>query len=460
MARSMNYWVTCLILLLSLSSLPAQAEVSIPRLGESSALNLQKEYLLGRKLYLQLKQGGYLVEDPMLNRYLQDIGEQLLSGLDYRDRDYHFFIVNNNSVNAFAAPGGYIGVHAGLIRVVKSVDELAAVLAHEIAHVRLQHNMQIMEKAKKANLTALATVLAAIILSTQDIEAANAMVYTGMAGANQLMVNYTRANEYEADRIGVDILKKSEFDPYAMSDFMQYMLDREAGDEISQIEYLRTHPVSANRLAEIRSRLSDVEQKPKIDRGFIYFRDYLLSKASQSQEPVGESLYSTALNDFSFGRYEKAEQKINELLEKNPYNDWLLYLLGEIYRFQHKSDEALNLYSNALKLYPSDTVMSLRLAETWIDQGNPEKALKILHKLEVEQPGNTRIYELMIKIYDELSEPDLLLLARANYHWYNGELEQAAREFKILIKQQKVDIVELERIKSALELLKELGVKV
>ena len=143
----------------------ALADQELPLLGENASVNLQKEEDLGSGLYDRLKEKGYVIDDPLLSRYLQDIGESLLSALDVRLREYRFYLVKDGSLNAFAAPGGYIGVHVGLIAATNSEDELASVLAHEIAHVELMHSMQMIEKASNVNIASMISILAAILVS-------------------------------------------------------------------------------------------------------------------------------------------------------------------------------------------------------------------------------------------------------------------------------------------------------
>ena len=123
------FWLALII------SAPVFADSELPLLGENASINLEKEIELGRGLYLKLKEHGYVIDDPLLSRYLSDIGQSLLTSLEYRSRDYHFYLVKDSSVNAFATPGGYIGVNVGLIAMTANEDELASVLAHEIAHV-------------------------------------------------------------------------------------------------------------------------------------------------------------------------------------------------------------------------------------------------------------------------------------------------------------------------------------
>ena len=192
--------LTCLLISLLLNA--SYASRDLPLLGEDARLNLQKEDEIGRGLYLKLKERGYVIEHPLLTRYLSDIGESLLSALDIRLRDYTFYLVKDNSVNAFATPGGYIGVNVGLIMMSRTEDEVASVLAHEIAHVELMHGMQMLEKAQEVNMAGMISLLAALLIGGQNSDLASALVFSSAAGSGQTMLNFTRANEYEADRIG------------------------------------------------------------------------------------------------------------------------------------------------------------------------------------------------------------------------------------------------------------------
>jgi predicted Zn-dependent protease len=131
-------------LVLTLPSFAASPSTELPSLGENSAINIERETRLGHSVYAKLLAKGYIETDPLLDRYINDLGFRLLAGLDNRVRDYRFFIIRDDAVNAFALPGGYIGVNRGLIREARTQHQLASVLAHEIAHVRLRHGIDMM----------------------------------------------------------------------------------------------------------------------------------------------------------------------------------------------------------------------------------------------------------------------------------------------------------------------------
>ena len=218
-----------LVCLLLIRSPIAAAAQDLPQLGENSAINIEWERKLGESFFQQLLAKGLVETDLMLDEYINELGARLLSGMDRRIRDYRFFIVKDMGVNAFAVPGGFIGVNAGLINQAKTPNQLASVLAHEVAHVRLMHSVKLMEKARGVNSTALLSLLAGLLLSSADPEAGAAVIYGSIAGSQQTVINFTRENEYEADRLGIELLQNAGFDANGMVEFFKIM-ERLAGN--------------------------------------------------------------------------------------------------------------------------------------------------------------------------------------------------------------------------------------
>lgn len=439
------------LLIIYLSGSFSFADNELPLLGENASLNLKKEDKLGRGLYQKLKEKGYVIEDPLLSRYLSDIGESLLTSLDIRLRDYHFYLVKDASVNAFATPGGYIGINAGLISVSRTEDELASVLAHEIAHVELMHTMQMLEKAKDVNMAGMISLLAAILVSSQDAGLASAMIYTGVAGSAQAMVNFTRANEYEADRVGIGLLKKSDYDPAAMADFMQLLQLREQTGELSSIEYIRTHPVNTNRIAEILSRVQITEKKPYKSRRYNQFKDYLFYLYPQHGVSHQKSQFSQSLELTRNGRFTQAEKHYLELIESDPDSIWYRYALAENMEFQQRLDDATQLYHSMLLLYPDDFAITVRLIKALISQGALEQALEKSSGLVDKNEQQVLGYQLLVEIYSKMEKEPDRQLAEANYHWFSGNKKQAVKLFEGILAQGKLDAVNEERVKAKLD---------
>ncbi len=428
------------------------ADPELPLLGENASVNLKKEIKFGRGLFNKLKEQGYVIDDPLLSRYLQDIGESLLSSLDERYRDYHFYIIKENSINAFAAPGGYIGVNLGLIEISNSEDELAAVMAHEIAHVELMHSMQMIEKGNSANVASLISIIAAILISGNgNPDAASALLYTGMAGSIQSMINFTRENEYEADRVGVEVLKNSEYNPQAMAVFMRKLQSMEQGGELASIEYLRTHPINSNRIAEIMSRISELPKKrPKFTR-FQQFKDYLFYLYPDMDDASIKSRFSLALEYTRNGRYEKAGKIYRELIQTDPDSLWFNYSLAQNMEYRKQLKSALDIYQSLLLLYPDDLAVTSRLVHILLTQNKAEEALKYIQLIFENHKKEPGIYELLVDVYSRLENESLKQLAEANYHWFNGNKKRAKILFKALLAQGSLDIANTESVKEKLD---------
>lgn len=194
----------------------AQAQEKLPDIGSSAGELLtparQAEY--GAMMLRELRNYGYLLEDPLVNDWLQTMGTRLGSNSDQPRQPYTFFVMNDRQINAFATLGGYIGVNAGLVLTAEREDEVAAVLSHEIAHVTQQHVLRGVERAQRDQIPILLGMLAAVVAaqasnSTSSGNATMAAISSGMGLMQQRQINYTRSNESEADRLGIRTLSRS-----------------------------------------------------------------------------------------------------------------------------------------------------------------------------------------------------------------------------------------------------------
>ena len=198
----------------------------LPDMGSPSDAVLSKGRAtqIGRSVLMQLRAADMILEDPELDEYVESLGHRLSAHAQEGNQDFEFFIVNDGGINAFALPGGYIGVNSGLILATQRESELAGVLAHEIAHVTQKHIARRAAAQGKSSMLAGAAVLAAILMgvaggANTDVVQATAM--SAQALAVQQSINYTRINEYEADRVGLIILNDSGFDPNGMPEFLR-----------------------------------------------------------------------------------------------------------------------------------------------------------------------------------------------------------------------------------------------
>ncbi|HIE1097725.1 M48 family metalloprotease [Stenotrophomonas maltophilia] len=247
----------------------AQAQEKLPDIGSSAGELLtparQAEY--GAMMLRELRNYGYLLDDPLVNDWLQTMGTRLGSNSDQPRQPYTFFVMKDRQINAFATLGGYVGVNAGLVLTAEREDEVAAVLSHEIAHVTQQHVLRGVERAQRDQIPILLGMLAAVVAaqasnSTSSGNATMAAISSGMGLMQQRQINYTRSNESEADRLGIRTLARSGYDVDAMAGFFERMSAAMRGNEggYSVPEFLRTHPVNITRISEAKARAEQMKK--------------------------------------------------------------------------------------------------------------------------------------------------------------------------------------------------------
>ena len=247
----------------------AQAQEKLPDIGSSAGELLtparQAEY--GAMMLRELRNYGYLLDDPLVNDWLQTMGTRLGSNSDQPRQPYTFFVMKDRQINAFATLGGYIGVNAGLVLTAEREDEVAAVLSHEIAHVTQQHVLRGVERAQRDQIPILLGMLAAVVAAQQaggnsSGDATMAAITSGMGLMQQRQINYTRSNESEADRLGIRTLARSGYDVDAMAGFFERMSAAMRGNQggYSTPDFLRTHPVNITRISEAKARAEQMKK--------------------------------------------------------------------------------------------------------------------------------------------------------------------------------------------------------
>jgi predicted Zn-dependent protease len=240
-----------------------QGMANLPDIGSSAGelISPAREAQYGAMYLRELRRHGYVLDDPLVDDWLQAMAFRLVAASERPGNDYTFFMLRSRQINAFATLGGYIGTNAGLVLTAESEDEVAAVLAHEIAHVTQRHIVRSVERAQKDTLPIMLGMLAAVIAaqssgSSSSDNAAQAAIAGGMGLMQQRQINYTRANEHEADRLGIHTLARAGYDPGAMAVFFGRLQRsyRAVGYEGYIPDYLRTHPVTTTRISEARDR--------------------------------------------------------------------------------------------------------------------------------------------------------------------------------------------------------------
>ena len=424
------------VLLIAICGLSSSAS-NLPSLGEQALINIERETRLGRSVYERLMNAGLVETHPLLDRYINDLGLRLLAGIDNRVRDYRFFIIRDDSVNAFALPGGYVGVNRGLIMQARNQHQLASVIGHEIAHVELRHGIDMMEKGSEISNATMLAMLAGLLLGTVDSEVGSALMFGGVAGGQQAMVNFTRENEYEADRVGLDLMQRAQFDPHGMVEFFEIM-SKLSGDS-GGIEYLRTHPISNNRVAEARGRVDQLPRGYDQVDDFQLFKDYL-DYANHDHLPVEGSDYLRALALVKRADYAKADKLLKDLYNLDPENIWFSIAYAENLEYLGRNEEAELIYRRLLDIFPGDYVLSMRLLRLLKQTGRNQSALVIARQLEIEFPERQQIYFELSEIYQSLNKPVMKLMAEAEFHSITGNTKQAIRLYDQVLQSADADV--------------------
>lgn len=247
-------------IVIAVATCAVMAQQNLPSMGEpaDTALSPNEERDLGAQFMRQIRAQLPLIRDVQLTEYIESLGTRLVSAVGRTDiQSFTFFIIDDPQINAFAIPGGYVGINSGLINVMEQEEQLASVVAHEVAHVTQRHHARAFATGNRATLSTAAAVLAAIIIGQASPQAGQAALAAGLAASQQSAINFTRSNEVEADRIGIEILANAQYDPRAMAESFAILRRKNSlNTSAGQLEYLRTHPLDNNRIAEAADRAS------------------------------------------------------------------------------------------------------------------------------------------------------------------------------------------------------------
>jgi predicted Zn-dependent protease len=392
----------------------AQENVRLPDLGSSAAglLSPREANEYGAQMLRQMHTLNLTVDDALVDQYINDLGFRLVAASDRPKDHFQFFIVNDSQINAFAAPGGYIGVNAGLIDITTSESELAGVIAHEIGHITQNHLYRAFEDSKK-NAPLMALVLLGAIAAGAGGGAGDAAPAVLMGGQGLIMqrqINFTRKDEIEADRTGIQTLANAGYDPEAMAEFFGRMQDtlRVGEDEEAAPSLLLTHPVTLERISDAKARARVINE-----RNANKPRQPTLDKATweKSTAPVLYVKDNTQLapdrgkivTDSAGDTYALMRERIR-VLSGDPRK------LADIYATNLKRkefDTAANRYGYAIALIrsgrgmdavaqiqpllvsqPASVVLRLALADAYVEAGRHGDAMAIYKILHANSPRN------------------------------------------------------------------------
>ena len=464
------------LLVASLVVATAAPAADLPRMGSSAAstLSADQETAIGRQVVRDLREAGLILDDPAASEYLQSLGRKLASVSGDRTQRFNFFVIASDEINAFALPGGYIGINAGLIAATSNESELASVVAHEIAHVTQRHIARGMEQASRFGATAAAAMLAAIIagMATGSTDLAQAGIAVGQSAMIQNQINFTRAHEHEADRVGIETLAAAGFDPHAMATMFESMerLARLSGAGWYP-DFLRTHPVSSARTSEARARAADVEVGQVRDsRAYPLMKARVRALVTESStavewfratletapEPDHEALrYGLALALTEAGRAKEARPILEELLAQSPDVSYYHVALADAEFRSDDTDAAIERYQRAMQVFPGSVAVTLAYSQALLYLGRGREALSHLVALLPRPEPDPRLFRMLAMSSGAAGE-----LADAHYfmsevHVLNGDLYPAIDQLQLALSIPGINEQQRQRAEARLEQLSE-----
>ncbi len=461
-----------LLLLLFSAQLSAARDAELPDLGDRSSLSFSEadERIIGRAMVRGIYYSGTLLDDPLLNEYLQQLGARLLGAAGFTQGGYQFYLLDDPSINAFAMPGGHIAVHSGLLLKSSSEDELAAVLAHEIAHVSQRHLARRYESLQALNTRFSFAMLAAILLSASHPEMAEAALAAGLGGQQQMALGYSRNHEHEADRVGIQLLADAGFDPHSMAGFFRKLQEASRYSIGVLPEFLSTHPVNSRRIVEAEQRADTLPPQDGTNAGGD--SPYLRAKARLSaltrhalpqrlqlleklarEEETDYSRYAYTLALIEAGRAAEARPLLEALRKHQPqriaYIDALARCLLEI----GDGEQTLRLYRKGLALYPGNRTLSQGMAEAQLKLGQAGEARRLLSRYLRSHPDDAAAYRLLARSEWAMGNSAEANMALAEHLYLFGDTTGAIEQLRNAQNLEGLDFYQQERIESRLLVL-------
>ncbi|WP_052501515.1 M48 family metalloprotease [Thiomicrospira microaerophila] len=374
-----KYPLLMMTLMLFFYSISANAH-NLPDLGSPGLViyDRQTEIELGRAFTQALHNDVDLIKDPQVLSYVRRIGHRIAEHAQ-DNRNYRFYVIDDDAINAFAGPDGIIGIHKGLILAADTEDELASVIAHEIAHVTQQHLARRFEQQSSLNVTSFASLLAAILIGTQNPGAGVAALMGATGLSMQEQLRHSRIHEHEADHIGITLLQKAGYDPHAMAHFFGKLAKQQQIYEFRPPEILMTHPVTETRLAQATHRASQLSktqhQHDPLNLGLIQLRLNPKRATLQSRTGLLSTLecYQQTLN----AHKQQNTPCLSEALNTHP-NNRLLKLKHIRQQQGLNPNRAVSDYAKLIELYPQDEAILLLFAQAYRTLGQEENAQTLI----------------------------------------------------------------------------------
>ncbi|MGJ8618753.1 MAG: M48 family metalloprotease [Methylophilaceae bacterium] len=434
------------------TSLPDDLHDDLPELGDVSetVLSAQDEQRIAEQILAEVAVSDEVLQDVEIVDYLQSLGARLAAASDDKQQNFYFFVVKDPSINAFAMPGGVIGVHTGLFLASNTESELAGVLGHEIGHVTQHHLARMLAKQKTDTFKNIAGIALALLVARSNPQLASGALSASSAAGIQRQLDYTRAHEREADRVGLSILDNAGFDPRGMPAFFTTLQRGSRFVDGSAPSFLRTHPLTTERITDVENRVASMPYK-QIASSLDY---YFVKAKLRASSGLAQAAIDQFKNNIAAGRYANETSEHYGLalamLRKSDVGDateqikWLdahgaksvfvENLKARVEVAKNNPQNAAKQYKEALQRYPDNRALIYGYAEHFLAIKDAKATITLVKEKQHLYPRDSYFYELLAKAY-YLEQKDLLRYqaqGEAYYRQYN--LDKAVEQMEFATK--------------------------
>ena len=449
--------------------IPAQA-LELPDLGEVSRVTLSEanEDRVGREIMRQIRDSTDYLADPVLTEYLNALGERLAIASSEPGRHFELFPVLDASINAFALPGGFVGVHTGLIAATRNESELAGVLAHEIAHVTQKHIARIVDAQKSAGLASLVALAVAILAARSSPDAAQAAIVTAQAMSIQNQLDFTREHEREADRVGLQTLTGAGFSPQGMGTFFERLQAQGRVYDNNAPAYLRTHPLTYERIADIQNRLASLPYKQISDSPeFTLVRARVQASAGEArdaihefeekvrEQPTASAWYGLSQARLRVGEFDQAQAALASAIKLSGPTPILDHAQAELAMARGQAALAAKLSGTALVGNSAYRPLGYLHAKALLRDKKPREALDFLTERQRIWTSDATLFEIKAQAHLALGQNAEANLAQAEAYVLADRIGPAIEQLQMAQRQGKTDFYTLSIIDARMRELRE-----
>ncbi len=464
----LNTIVTAVLLTTNLVANFAWAN-DLPELGDVSqtVLSPLQEQAIAEQILRDVATSDDVVQDPEVTAYLQALGMRLVSSSPDSQLKFNFFVVQDNSINAFAMPGGVVGVHTGLILASNSESELASVLGHEIGHVTQHHLARMLAAQKYDTFKNIAGIALALLVARANPQLASGALTTASAVGVQNQLDYTREHEREADRIGLQILNSGGFDVRAMPAFFTTLQRGTRFAEGGAPSFLRTHPLTSERIADVANRVEQMPYKQVPDSvEFQYVRAKLLANNGAAETNIlvfeqnirehrytseAAEHYGLAVASLRKRAYEKAEKEIAWLKKNAPPHPMIENLSARLQVAKNNPQLAAKQYAAALKLFPDNRALLYGYLEHFLAIKQADNAINLVKEKQSLYPDDAYFYDVLAKAYTIQNKVLLSQQALGEAYYRKYDLKRAIEQMDLATKASDGDFYQKSMVEARLK---------